>query len=865
MNAEHQTSDALAEGEAVRDWSSVAALNAGLQRLSSTSVLLVACDFDGTLAELVSDPAQARPRREALLALEMLARLPHTHVAIVSGRGLVDLASKLGPLPGVRLVGSHGSEFDADFAERFEPGLMELKAELLRELYTIAGGAHGFLVEPKPTGAALHYLQADAETIAQAKQALDRLLQRQTGLRLRDGKHVWELSVIETNKGSALELIRAQVGASAAVYLGDDLTDESAFAVLRGPDVSIKVGEGQSSAGLRLPDPESVARFLARLAEQRHARFSAAGFPPIQSLSLLSDLRTAALISAQAEVVWLCAPRLDSPAIFAALLGGPTAGRFSIGPADGATAISQRYLGASLVLETSFPGFRVLDYLDVSAGQPQQRAGRVDLVRLVEGRGRVLIEYAPRLVSGRQPTALERTAQGLRVVGAADGVELYAPGVAFEIVREGGHDLARAEISLDEQTLLLELSYGAAGSKRSVEAERRRRKESLDWWHRWSLGLRLPSRWREPVLRSALTLRGLCHGPSGAIAAAATTSLPEGIGGVRNWDYRFCWPRDASLAAASLARLGSLAEGLALLDWLMQIIEELPSADRLRPIYLLSGQELWPEAEIAELVGYAGSRPVRVGNAAAGQVQLDVFGPIVDLVYVLAEQGAPLSIRHWRLVRQLVEAVARRWQEPDQGIWELRCEPRQHVHSKVMCWLAVERGARLGALVFGQPQPQWYQLAEQIRAEVLTCGFNGSLGYFTDTFGGSDLDGALLSLATTGLVPPDDPRLRATVTAIEAQLLRGLTVQRYLYEDGLPGREGGFHLLTAWLGQAWARLGEWGRAEELLEGLIRLAGPTGLLSEQYDGQLGLALGNHPQAYSHLGLIDLALELDGRSG
>lgn len=865
MSAEHESVAAVAEGDPAGAWSSVAALDAGSQRLASAPVLLVACDYDGTLAELVSDPAQARPRREALLALEVLARLPHTHVAIVSGRGLADLASKLGPLPSVRLVGSHGSEFDADFAERFEPGLRELKAEVLRELYSIAGGARGLLVEPKPTGAALHYLQADPETVTRAKQALDGLLQRQPGLRLRHGKHVWELAVIETNKGSALELIRAQVGASVAVYLGDDLTDESAFAVLRGPDVSIKVGAGHSLAGLRLPNPEAVARFLARLAEQRHAHFSVAGFPPIQSLSLLSDLRTAALISAQAEVVWLCAPRLDSPAIFAGLLGGPTAGRFEVGPADGAAALSQRYLGASLVLETRFPGFRVVDYLDVSAGRPQQRAGRVDLVRLIEGSGKVRIVYAPRMDFGRQATALEKTEQGLRIVGAADGVELYAPGVNFEIVREGGHDLARAELDLQAQPLLLELSYGAAGSKRSVEAERLRRKDSLDWWHRWALGLRLPSRWREPVLRSALTLRGLCHGPSGAIAAAATTSLPEGLGGVRNWDYRFCWPRDASLAAASLARLGSLSEGLALLDWLMQIVEELPSADRLRPIYLLSGQELWPEAEISELVGYAGSRPVRVGNAAAGQVQLDVLGPIVDLVYVLAEQGAPLSMRHWRLVRQLVEAVERRWHEPDQGIWELRGEPRQHVHSKAMCWLAVERGVRLGAMVFGQPQPGWQQLAEQIRAEVLTSGFNAALGYFTDAYGGSDVDGALLALATTGLVPADDPRLRATVAAVEAQLRRGPTVMRYLREDGLPGREGGFHLLTAWLGQAWARLGERGRAEELLEGLIRLAGPTGLLSEQYDGELGLALGNHPQAYSHLGLIDLALELNGQEG
>ena len=300
------------------------------------------------------------------------------------------------------------------------------------------------------------------------------------------------------------------------------------------------------------------------------------------------------------------------------------------------------------------------------------------------------------------------------------------------------------------------------------------------------------------------------------------------------------------------------------LDWVLRVLSD-DHPERLRPLYTLDGSRLPPEADITELAGYGGSRPVRVGNAADNQVQLDVFGPIVDLVCLLGERGAPLSARHWRLVEAMVEAVDARWQEPDHGIWEIRSAPRHHVYSKVMCWVTVDRALRAADEVFGRERREWEALRDSIAADIFENGWNETLQSFTAAYDGADLDASVLMIGLSGLVPADDPRFAATVAAVEAQLREGPTVYRYHHEDGLPGDEGGFHLMTSWLIDSYALLGDQSEAHSLFRKLLATAGDTGLLPEEYDPVNCRSLGNHPQAYSHLGVINNALRLSAASG
>jgi GH15 family glucan-1,4-alpha-glucosidase len=299
---------------------------------------------------------------------------------------------------------------------------------------------------------------------------------------------------------------------------------------------------------------------------------------------------------------------------------------------------------------------------------------------------------------------------------------------------------------------------------------------------------------------------------------------------------------------------------MAFLDWLLHVLDDTAAPERLQPLYDVTGRSLGVEATIGELAGYAGSRPVRVGNGAARQVQLDVFGPVAELVALLAEREAPLSSAHWRLVAAMVEAVARRWQEPDHGIWEIRAARRHHVHSKTMCWLTVDRAMRISERMLDRQRRDWAALRDAIRDDVLSRGFHERVGAFTSAYGAEELDAAALHVGLSGLVDADDPRFAATVEAIERELRDGPTVYRYLHDDGLPGREGGFHICASWLVDAYLLLGRRDDAWSLFEEIAARVGGTGLLSEQLDPTTGRALGNHPQAYSHIGLIDNALAL-----
>ncbi|MDX6562553.1 MAG: hypothetical protein QOD65_2367, partial [Gaiellales bacterium] len=577
---------------------------------------------------------------------------------------------------------------------------------------------------------------------------------------------------------------------------------------------------------------------------------------PIERHAMLSDGETVALVTPDARVTWMCHPRPDSAPLFAELVGGHTAGALSVRPAHEGAPTAQRYIEGTLTLETRWAGLRVCDYLD--RGDPY---GRVRLVRVLDGTAEAIVEFAPRPDFGRMQIALRVHPDGVIVLGAVDPVSLYAPGLTWEIEDDGTQPVARARIPAGERPYVLELRCGGDSLSPHPTPEPERRERTERTWRTWVEGLRLPALARHEVGRSALALRGLCHEQTGAILAAATTSLPEEIGGVRNWDYRYCWLRDAALTALALVELGSTGEAEALLGYIDRLEQAEHGAERLRPLYSVMGGDAGTEAVIDAVPGYAGSRPVRVGNAAAQQVQLDVFGPIVELAYEVAVAGGNLTEAHHLLVEQIVDAVARRWNQPDHGIWEVRRPPRHHVHSRAMCWLAVDRALQLSRLTGRPAHSSWSALADRIAAEVLERGWKPEVRSFTAAYDGVDLDAAALQLGLCGLLPVDDERFAATVEAVELRLREGPTVYRYRSDDGLPGSEGGFHLCALWLAQAYALVGRQSDAQALFDQVLELAGPTGLLSEQYDPRAERALGNHPQAYSHLGLIRTALVLD----
>jgi GH15 family glucan-1,4-alpha-glucosidase len=314
------------------------------------------------------------------------------------------------------------------------------------------------------------------------------------------------------------------------------------------------------------------------------------------------------------------------------------------------------------------------------------------------------------------------------------------------------------------------------------------------------------------------------------------------------------------MSAAALVRIGNTGIALKLLDWLVQVVEHCESPERLRPLYTLSGNTLGPEAEISELSGYGHSRPVRIGNAASHQVQLDVFGPVVELVSLMADSGAPVTPEQWHLVEAMVKAVEVRWEEPDHGIWEIRGPKRHHVHSKTMCWYAVDRGLRVAAEAMGVDRPEWVRLRDRIAADVLERGFNAQAGFFTAAYGEPTADASSLLIGLVGLVAPSDPRFIATVDALGHELRDGPAVHRYLGDDGLPGREGAWVICACWLVEALALIGRTDEARTLFDQVASLAGPTGLMSEEWDARHGIPLGNFPQAYSHLGIINAAVRL-----
>ncbi|MEV0127953.1 trehalose-phosphatase [Dactylosporangium sp. NPDC050688] len=836
-------------------------LRAAVLRVARVPNLLVACDYDGTLAPIVADPTKAIPSPESVAAVRALSSLPQTTVGVISGRALRDLAA-LSRLPAeVRLVGSHGSEFDVGYVDELPPERQQRRAELHAALTAICRDQPGVRLEAKPGSVAVHTRAAPRDVAGRVFDAVRSGAALWPDIEVTTGKEVIELSVVPTDKGLAVDALRMQVSASAIVYLGDDATDEKAFAHLHGPDLGIKVGAGETGAEtlarFSIADAEVAVAVLELLLHTRRRWLFGEQAVPIERHSMLSNTHTVALLTPAARVTWLCHPKPDSGAVFADLLGDTAAGHFTVQPERGGIPLGQRYRPGTMTVETRWSGLTVTDWLD------HHPSGN-SLLRVLSGSARARIDFVPRPDFGQVHIRLQPIGdEGLLVLGSNEPMVLYSPGISWEITSDGHSDLARATVDLSATggTAMLELRLGTDSIDPPVDDVEQRQVAAEAAWRDWSDGLKLPSVARDLVRRSALTLRGLWHKPTGAILAAATSSLPEEIGGSRNWDYRYCWLRDASLTAKALVDLGSTEEAESLLRWTLKVADNTDGhPERLHPLYTLDGTELGPEAVIEALPGYAGSRPVRVGNAANGQVQLDVFGPVADLVTTLAEIRPPED-GDFALMEAMVEAVERRWHEPDHGIWEARRRPRHYVYSKVMCWMTVDRGVQLFERA-GRPVPEtWRALRDTIAENVLDKGWDEKLGAYTVAYGYDEMDASVLWIGLSGLLADDDPRFLATVLAVEADLREGPTVYRYRWDDGLAGVEGGFHLCTTWMIEAYLRTGRRADAEELFAQFIECAGPTGLLPEEYDPLTERALGNHPQAYSHLGLIRCALELD----
>lgn len=842
-------------------------LMAELKLIAREPSLLVACNYGGTLTSVDGQTTETLPLGSAAVALRALAALPNTHAAVISGRSLRDLAA-MSRLPAeIHLVGSHGHEFDMAFAygtSQATESVLQLAGNVLVERLTARLGEpqserlvadRGLAFERKPSAFAVHRRDADPDA-AEAATAVAREIAATYGLFFVEDGTVVDLSVLPPAKGAALDRLRSQLGVSAALYAGDASSDEDALATLRGPDLGLHIGPRSTTAKHRLRDPEAFARVLAVLFELRRAWLFGEEAVDLERHSMLGDGSSTALVTPDGRICWMTHPLPDSGSLFAHVLGGEAAGHFSVSPVAGTRLLGQRYLDNTMIVETRWADMDVVDYLEPS---PE---GITQLVRVLTGKGVARIVFAPRPDYAGAPCAIEERGESLHVVGTSEPIALHAPGVRFVVASDGRHATATGQVDLSRAPVVLTLRCGDPEPFEPDPAgEPQRRAAVAESARGWVRRLDIPAVKPSLVVRSALTLRHLVHRPTGAVLAAPTTSLPEGIGGTRNWDYRYCWLRDASLSVLALVELGSTSEAEGFLAWLGRILSTASGPEWLHPLYSVTGAPLSTEASIEHLPGYAGSRPVRIGNAADHQVQLDVFGPVAQLIDALSERTGHLPDAHWELMRQMASAVAARWHEPDHGIWEARRAPRHHVYSKTMCWVTLDRALRAARRHGREADDGWEPLAAVVRSEVLSQGWHDEAQAFTVAYDSPDLDAAVLHVGLSGLVDPLDPRFLATVAAVERELRVGPTVFRYMYDDGLPGLEGGFHLCTAWLIEAYLAVGRRDDAEDLFARLVALMGPTGLLPEEYDPSTETHLGNHPQAYSHLGFIRCARLLD----
>ncbi len=582
----------------------------------------------------------------------------------------------------------------------------------------------------------------------------------------------------------------------------------------------------------------------------------------IEDYALIGDCETAALVARDGSIDWLCWPRFDSGACFAALLGSEENGRWLIAPADPSPRVTRRYRNGSLILETEFEtpegAVTLIDFMPL-------RGVASDLVRLAVGRrGQVMMrtELVLRFDYGSAVPWVTRLEDGtgLRAVAGPDMVVLRTPA---PLRGENLKTVGEFTISAGEVVSFV-LTYGPSHLPLPEPLDPQTAlDDTVAFWADWSSHCRHAGGWRDAVLRSHITLKALTYAPTGGIVAAPTTSLPERIGGPRNWDYRFCWLRDATFTLISLMDAGYYEEAKAWRDWLLRAVAGSPS--QIQIMYGLSGERRLSEWEVPWLAGYEGSRPVRIGNAAQTQRQLDVFGEVMDALHQARRGGLDTTEAGWALQRALVQHLETIWSEPDEGIWEVRGGRRHFTHSKVMAWVALDRAIR-GIEEFGLSGPleRWRALRSRIHEEVCRQGFDPDLGSFVQSYGSRHLDASLLLLPLVGFLPPNDPRVRGTVAAIEQRLLVEDTfVLRYDTEetlDGLPPGEGAFLACSFWLADNLLLQGREAQARALFERLLALRNDVGLLAEEYDPVARRQAGNFPQAFSHIALANTARNL-----
>jgi GH15 family glucan-1,4-alpha-glucosidase len=582
---------------------------------------------------------------------------------------------------------------------------------------------------------------------------------------------------------------------------------------------------------------------------------------PIEDYALIGDCLTGALVGKDGSIDWLCWPRFDSGACFAALLGDSRHGRWLLAPTDPGAPVSRAYRGDTLILETVFKtaagSVAVIDFMPIGLEASS-------VVRIVEGRGGQVamhMHLALRFDYGSATpwvTQLDDGAGVCAVLGP-NIVTLRAP---LPVQGQGQATVAQFTVAPGDRAVFT-LTWGPSHLPPPARIDASAALEgTAAFWSEWASRCQYQGGWRKPVLRSLLTLKALTYAPTGGIVAALTTSLPERLGGSRNWDYRYCWLRDATLTLVALMEGGYYDEALAWRVWLQRSVAGNP--DELQIMYGIAGERILTEWMPKWLPGYQGAAPVRVGNAASEQLQLDVYGEVIGALHQARTRDLASPVSGWDIQTEFIAHLETIWNLPDDGIWEVRGGRRQFTHSKVMAWVALDRSiSDATAFNFPAPLDRWRQTRDLMHAEICAKGFDSTRNAFTQSFGSPDLDASLLLIPQTGFLPVTDPRVAGTIRAIEQDLLVDGFVLRYRTDagtDGLPPGEGAFLPCSFWLADAYSRQGRHAEARALFERLVNLSNDVGLLTEEYDPRAGRLVGNFPQAFSHLALISSALTL-----
>jgi GH15 family glucan-1,4-alpha-glucosidase len=598
-------------------------------------------------------------------------------------------------------------------------------------------------------------------------------------------------------------------------------------------------------------------------------------YAAIADYAAIGDCRSAALVSAGGSIDWLCLPRFDSASVFAAVLDHRHGGSFQIAPAD-VVSLSRRYVDGTNVLETTFRTasgqLRLTDLMPVADERVKSRElwpehevlRRLDVL---DGEVEVSVRYEPRLDFARQRTSLVQRSDTCFQSEHGPVVLMLRSEVPLRVSDDGSSAGGRVVLRAGARAFLaLSFSFGTPAV---MPALGERAQEVLDgsiaWWRSWISQCSYDWDYRDAVVRSALALKLLTYAPSGAMIAALTTSLPERMGGVRNWDYRYCWLRDAALTMRALLDVGFTVEAEAFLSWMMHATRL--TQPRLQILYDVYGRSDLPERTLDHLEGYAGSRPVRVGNDAAGQLQLDVYGEVIDAANLFVTRGGHLDRETRRTLAKLGTTVGRMWTLPDEGIWEPRSGRRHHTHSKVLCWVALDRLAKLAATGhLDAPSDGYARARDDVRSTIEREAWNESLGSYVAAFGSDDVDASLLRMSLSGYADPGGERMRGTAARIEERLGAGNgLLYRYLTDDGLPAGEGAFGICSFWRAESLALEGRQREAISRFEKLLGYGNDVGLFAEEIDPATGALLGNFPQAFTHVGLINTALTLAEQAG